>query len=319
MTTLLTESAVAPTKTDSGNWRAILITPGKGSSGVYTETMLKESGPVAFPKGTHSYIDHPIAEGEIRSPKNLMGVLAEDAYYDEETGGLVAELQVMPHWKEFVEAVAPHTGLSIYAVGEGSYNDDNDLIIESLLPHTMNSVDLVSYAGRPGSGLAEKLYESALAAFDSTKVEVDEADAVPTTNEGNPNMDEIKAMIAELPALIAASVVEAIDARDNQDNQDNVDTVNEADPVTEAAEIAEAMLAAGLPEVSRKAVYESLRNGVEVAVAIEAQKAFVESVMSHLKEAAESAAPAATVEETVVVKNVETAEKLSDILKIKVG
>ncbi len=63
MTTLLTESAIAPTKTDSGNWRAILITPGKGSSGVYTEAMLKESGPVAFPKGTHSYIDHPVAEG----------------------------------------------------------------------------------------------------------------------------------------------------------------------------------------------------------------------------------------------------------------
>ena len=319
MSTLLTESAIAPTKTDSGNWRAVLITPGKGSSGVYTEAMLKESGPTAFPKGTHSYIDHPVAEGEIRSPKNLMGVLAEDAYYDESAGGLVAELQVMPHWKEFVEAVAPHTGLSIYAMGEGSYNDNGELVVESLTPHTQNSVDLVSYAGRPGSGLAEKLYESALAAFDSTKVEVDEADAVPTTNEGNPNMDEIKAMIAELPALIAASVVEAIDARDNQDNPDNVDVVNAADPVTEAAEIAEAMLAAGLPEVSRKAVYESLRNGVEIAVAIEAQKAFVESVMSHLKEAAETAAPAATVEETVVVNPVETAEKLSDILKIKVG
>ena len=322
MTTLLTESAIAPTKTDSGNWRAVLITPGKGSSGVYTEAMLKESGPTAFPKGTHSYIDHPVAEGEIRSPKNLMGVLAEDAYYDESAGGLVAELQVMPHWKEFVEAVAPHTGLSIYAMGEGSYNNDGELVVESLTPHTQNSVDLVSYAGRPGSGLAEKLYESALAAFDSTKVEVDEADAVPTTNEGNPTMnpdlEAIKKMIEELPALIATAVVDTLANQDNQDQQDP-NLQNSADPVTEAAEIAEAMLAAGLPEVSRKAVYEALRNGVEVAVAIEAQKAFVESVMSHLKEAAESVAPAATVEETVVVNPVESAEKLSDILKIKVG
>lgn len=322
MSTLLTESAIAPTKTDSGNWRAVLITPGKGSSGVYTEAMLKESGPTAFPKGTHSYIDHPVAEGEIRSPKNLMGVLAEDAYYDESAGGLVAELQVMPHWKEFVEAVAPHTGLSIYAMGEGSYNDNGELVVESLTPHTQNSVDLVSYAGRPGSGLAEKLYESALAAFDSTKVEVDEADAVPTTNEGNPTMnpdlEAIKKMIEELPALIATAVVDTLANQDNQDMQDP-NLQNAADPVTEAAEIAEAMLAAGLPEVSRKAVYEALRNGVEVAVAIEAQKAFVESVMSHLKEAAETVAPAATVEETVVVNPVESAEKLSDILKIKVG
>ena len=323
MSTLLTESAIAPTKTDSGNWRAVLITPGKGSSGVYTEAMLKESGPTAFPKGTHSYIDHPVAEGEIRSPKNLMGVLAEDAYYDESAGGLVAELQVMPHWKEFVEAVAPHTGLSIYAMGEGSYNDNGELVVESLTPHTQNSVDLVSYAGRPGSGLAEKLYESALAAFDSTKVEVDEADAVPTTNEGNPTMnpdlEAIKKMIEELPALIATAVVDTLANQDNQNNDNQDPVMNSADPITEAAEIAEAMLAAELPEVSRKAVYEALRNGVEVAVAIEAQKAFVESVMSHLKEAAESAAPAATVEETVVVNPVETAEKLSDILKIKVG
>jgi len=322
MTTLLTESAVAPTKTNSGNWLATLITPGKGSSGIYTESMLKEHGPVAFPKGTHSYIDHPVAEGEVRSPKNLMGVLAEDAHYVEGIG-LVAELQVMPHWKEFVEAVAPHTGLSIYAMGEGNRNDDGDIVVESLIPHTQNSVDLVSYAGRPGSGLAEKLYESALAAFDSTKVEVDEADAVPTTNEGNPTMnpdlEAIKKMIEELPALIATAVVDTLANQDNQNNDNQDPVMNSADPVTEAAEIAEAMLAAGLPEVSRKAVYEALRNGVEVAVAIEAQKAFVESVMSHLKEAAESAAPAATVEETVVVNPVETAEKLSDILKIKVG
>ena len=321
MSTLLTESAIAPTKTDSGNWRAILITPGKGSSGIYTEAMLKESGPIAFPKGTHSYIDHPVAEGEIRSPKNLMGVLAEDAYYDEAAGGLVAELQVMPHWKEFVEAVAPHTGLSIYAMGEGNYNDDGELVVESLTPHTQNSVDLVSYAGRPGSGLAEKLYESALAAFDSSKVEVTEADTVPTTNEGNPTMnpdlEAIKKMIEELPAVIASAVVDSLG---NQDNQAQDPMQNSADPITEAAEIAEAMLAAELPEVSRKAVYEALRNGEEIAVAIEAQKAFVESVMSHLKETAEaSAAPAPVVEEAAVVTHVESAPKLSDILNIKVG
>lgn len=325
MSTLLTESAIAPVKTDSGNWRAVLITPGKGSSGVYTESMLKESGPVAFPKGTHSYIDHPVAEGEVRSPKNLMGVLAEDAHYEDGVG-LVAELQVMPHWKEFVEAVAPHTGLSIYAMGEGSYNENNELVVESLTPNTQNSVDLVSYAGRPGSGLAEKLYESALAAFDSSKVEVIEADTNPTTNEGNPNMDEIKALIADLPALVAAAVVDAIAAQDNQDNTDGIDSADialAADPIDDAAAVAEALIAADLPEVSRNAVYESLRNGVEIAVAIEAQRAFVESVMSHLKEAAavEAAAPAAvTVEETAVAHTVAKRETLRDALHItKVG
>lgn len=310
MTTLLTESAIAPTKTDSGNWRAVLITPGKGSSGVYTEAMLKESGPVAFPKGTHSYIDHPVAEGEVRSPKNLMGVLAEDAYYDEAVGGLVAELQVMPHWKEFVEAVAPHTGLSIYAMGEGNYNNEGDLIVESLTPHTQNSVDLVSYAGRPGSGLAEKLYESALAAFASTEGAAATVETETPMEEGNPNMEEIKAMLEEMNEKFAA-LAETLTAP-----EEPIEEVEEVDVTAVAEAVAEAMVASNLPEVSRKAVYESLRNGGDVAEAIEAQRAFVESVKSHL---AESATPAVTVEETVVVNNVEAAPKLSDILKIKVG
>lgn len=320
MSKLLTESAIAPTKTDAGTWRAILITPGKGSSGVYSEAMLAESGPIAFPKGTHSYVDHPVSEGEIRSPKNLMGVLAEDAYYEDGIG-LVAELQVMPHWKDFVEAVAPHTGLSIYAMGQGEYNEAGELVVESLTPNTQNSVDLVSYAGRPGSGLAEKLYESALAAFDSSKVEVNEADAIPPTDEGTPTMeplDEIKALIAEMPALIAAAVVDALDNQDNKPAED-AQMANAADPVLEAADVAEAMLAANLPEVSRKAVYESLRNGVDIAVAIEGQKAFVESVMSHLKESATAESKTA-VSETVVIKTAEAKDSFRNILNItKVG
>jgi hypothetical protein len=310
MSKLLTESAIAPTKTDSGNWRAILITPGKGSSGVYTEAMLKESGPVAFPKGTHSYIDHPVAEGEVRSPKNLMGVLAEDAYYDDASGGLVAELQVMPHWKEFVEAVAPHTGLSIYAMGEGSYNEAGELIVEALTPHTQNSVDLVSYAGRPGSGLAEKLYESALAAF-STDGPAATVETETPMEEGNPNMEEIMAKLEEMDAKFAA-LTETLTAPE----EETVEEVEEVDVNAVAEAVAEAMVASNLPEVSRKAVYESLRNGGDVAEAIEAQRAFVESVKSHL---AESATPAVAIEETVIAHTVEAAPKLRDIINVKVG
>jgi|TARA_R110000782_G_scaffold94088_2_gene177762 hypothetical protein len=297
MSKLLTENALAPTKTDAGTWRAVLITPGKGSSGIYTETMLAESGPTAFPKGTHSYVDHPVSEGDIRSPKNLMGVLAEDAYYEDGVG-LVAELQVMPHWKDFVEAVAPHTGLSIYAMGQGDYNADGELVVESLTPNTQNSVDLVSYAGRAGSGLAEKLYESALAAFDSSKVAAT-AETVPPIEEGMPNMDEVKEMFAELDAKFTALMETLTPAEVEAVEEEEVD-------VTAVAEtIAEAMVAANLPEVSRKAVYESLRNGVDVTVAIEGQKAFVESVTAHIKETAKVNAV-----DTVIIETAEAKKSL---------
>ena len=308
MSIKLTESAVAPIKTESGNWRAVLITPGKGSSGVYTEAMLKESGPVAFPKGTHSYIDHPVQEGEVRSPKNLMGVLAEDAHYEDGVG-LVAELQVMPHWKEFVEAVAPHTGLSIYAMGEGNYNEAGELVVESLAPHTQNSVDLVSYAGRPGSGLAEKLYESAIAAF----VENGAATAETETEnmEGTPDMEELKAMVEELNAKFAA-LAETL----TTPAEEPAEEVEAVDPVEVAAEVAEAVAEAALPAASRKAVYEAMKAGKPVEDAIVAQKELIESLKATL---VESATPAVAVEETAVVTTVEAAPKLRDIINVKVG
>ena len=485
MTQLLSESSSAPVKSGN-NWRAVLITPGKGSSGVYTEGMLREYGPKAFKKGTHSYVDHPRSEEDIRSPKNLIGVLAEDARYEEGVG-LVGEINVMPHWKEFVEAVAPHTGLSIYAMGEGNYNDEGEVVVENLIPHTQNSVDLVSYPGRPGSKLADKLYEAAVAmvteaepgslkrgdyvSWDSsggrargritrivrsgtlnvpgsdftlnaseddpaalirlyrdgseTDVEVGhrfstltkisdigevfrreaepgelaerdlvrmdhgdgevaygqvayimtegvfpfEGDPLQITatpespvalirvwneedgewsatpmlmghtiseltkiselgesksglkgtaastaaatiehkKEGNSmESKELSDQIANLPSLVAAAVAEAL-APAEEPEKDEVDV--------EA--VAEAMVEANLPEVSRKAVYESLRAGNDLAAAIEAQKGFVESVKAHFKEEAK-AAPAAA-EETVIVNTEEKAPRLSEILNVKVG
>jgi hypothetical protein len=394
MAQLLMESGSAPKKVGN-KWRAVLITPGKGSSGIYTEETLREFGPQAFVKGTHSYVDHPRSEEDIRSPKNLIGVLAEDARYEDGVG-LVAELDIMPHWKEFVEAVAPHTGLSIYAMGEGNYNDDGEVVVENLIPHTQNSVDLVSYPGRPGSKLADKLYEAAIAMVTEAEPgELAERDLVrmdhggdmaygqvayimtegvfpfegdplaiqasaespvalirvwmeedgewePTPmlmghsiseltkisalgeseggikgtaartaaatesykKEENMELKELSDQLAELPNLVAAAVAEALAPA--------VETEEEVD----IAAVAEAMVAADLPEVSRKAVYESLRAGGDLTEAIESQKAFVESVKSHFKEVADAAPKD---EETVIVNTQEKAPRLSEILNVKVG
>jgi hypothetical protein len=390
MAKLLSESGSAPVK--SGNhWRAVLITPGKGSSGVYTEEMLKTYGPQAFTKGTHSYVDHPRDESDIRSPKNLIGVLAEDARYEEGVG-LVAELDIMPHWREFVEAVAPHTGLSIYAMGEGDYNEDGDVVVENLIPHVQNSVDLVSYPGRPGSKLADKLYEQAVSMategyhddekkkkrkklyeelpdnyrpatsadvpegracgncmfFNESNLDEDgnafcekwkdyvaggaycnawqareEASAPMSGKDGTAaktaaateskkkeeymELKELSDQIAELPNLVAAAVAEALAPAVDTDEKEEIDV----------AAVAEAMVEADLPEVSRKAVYESLRAGGDLAEAIESQKAFVESVKTHFKEEAKAAPK--NVEESVIVTTEEKAPRLSEILNVKVG
>jgi hypothetical protein len=327
MAKLLSESGSAPVKSGS-NWRAVLITPGKGSSGFYPETMLREYGPTAFPKGAHSYVDHPNWNEDGRSPKNLMGVLAEDAYYEDGVG-LVAELTIMPHWKEFVEAVAPHTGLSIYAMGSGDFNDEGEMVVQSLEADVQNSVDLVSYAGRPGSKLAAQLYEAAAAtAYKNVSVEEDSKDgkkgtaapkAVETVTdmkEGNSDMElkELSDQLAELPKLVAAAVAEALAPVVESEEDKDIDI----------AAVVEALVAADIPDVSRKAVYESLRAGVDLTQAIENQKVFVESVKSHLKEEADAAAAAAASGRRVgaLIVNESASDKgltLSDILQVKIG
>lgn len=171
MSEILHESSTTLQDTSAAKWKAVLITPGQGSSGFYSEAVLQRDGGRAFPSGTHSYIDHP-RDGESRSAKNLFGVLTEDAHFEPGVG-LVATLAVLPHWQAFSEAVAPHVGLSIYASAERTRGADGTYVVESILPDRSNTVDVVGFPGRPGSGLKhpvdeaavehlDKLYESAM-------------------------------------------------------------------------------------------------------------------------------------------------------------
>ena len=145
---LLAESSSSTLTKNGKRWKATLAVPGQGSSGFYSEDVLKEYGPQALAPGAKAFIDHD----STRSPKDMIGVYPDGAWWDEETGSLVGELEVFPHWSEFVEAVGPHAGLSIYMMGE----TDADGNVTALIPDQMNGVDLVSYPGLAGSGLVEK-------------------------------------------------------------------------------------------------------------------------------------------------------------------
>ena len=89
----------APVKKGNGRWLVAIATPGQGSSGHYSEDMLKEYGPVAFPAGAKSFINH---EGS-RNPKDMIGTYPEGAYWDDSRKQLLGELQTFSHWQAFVE------------------------------------------------------------------------------------------------------------------------------------------------------------------------------------------------------------------------
>lgn len=154
---------------EDGTARIKLIDSGWGSSGYYSEKVLKRDGPKAFCKGTHMYMNHPTEEENRLRPerdvKDLAGVISSNVVWEDaspkNTGpGLYADVKVLPTYKEFIDEAAPFIGVSIRAAGtavEGEADGHHGYIVDSLTEGY--SVDYVTMAGRGGQVLS--LYESA--------------------------------------------------------------------------------------------------------------------------------------------------------------
>jgi hypothetical protein len=157
------ETAVLPAidaeAAKSGRLLIEIISPGWGSSGHYSAKVLENAvAEKVWAKGTHVYLDHP-TESETysrpaRTVKDLVAKLTEDAHLDEQ-GRVVAQIQVFKPYRplltdpDFTEAV----GMSIRAVAEsriGEAEGRKGQIVTRLIPDRLNSVDVVTHAGRGG-------------------------------------------------------------------------------------------------------------------------------------------------------------------------
>jgi hypothetical protein len=171
-----------------------LIAPGWGSSGYYSPDVLKRDVAKAFPAGTKNFWNHPTAAQEAARPegdlRDLASVLTEDAKYLEGAAapagdGAYARATVVDAFRQPIENLAPHIGMSIRAEGKartGTAAGRKGHIIEELTRGL--SVDYVTSPGAGGKVL--KLFEAA-----GRLPEV--------TNQGDDSMDEtaVKRMIAE--------------------------------------------------------------------------------------------------------------------------
>lgn len=208
MTKLLHEATATPTSTKRGLWRAVLITPGVGSSGNWLEETIRRDGPRALRKGARCFVTHNREENGEPNPFMMWGVLDNDSFYSEEDGGLVADIQVLNSWIDRVEEVAPHTALSVYLMGES----DEFGNITAILDDVQNGVDMVVYPGREGSGLVEKLYESAR--MESQKNSpVNRAEETDTKGLSEMELkdvsDKVDALEAKIDAALASKQAEA--------------------------------------------------------------------------------------------------------------
>lgn len=145
----ITEAIGSAQKTGPGRVKFKIITPGQGSSGNYTEAMLRQAArDNVFPEGTLSMVNHPTGSEHFERPegdlRNLAGVLLEDAYWD--GTALVAEARIGSAWRDFVDEFHEYIGVSISAQAEVTESGE----ISRLLPDPFNRVDLVTVAGRGG-------------------------------------------------------------------------------------------------------------------------------------------------------------------------
>lgn len=145
-----------------------LIDKGWGTTGYYSEDVLRDSGPAAFPKGTHMYWDHPTEseaqERPERSLSDLAAVFTEDAGWREngpDGPGLYASVEVKKAYRGAVDDLAKDIGASIRSAAwadDGTAEGREGRLIERFIPHKTNSVDFVTLPGRGGS--ITQLFES---------------------------------------------------------------------------------------------------------------------------------------------------------------
>lgn len=226
--------STTPVKTDKG-WLVAVAVPGEGSSGTYSPEVLREYASKMLPQGAQAFLNH----GEDRDPRDMIGIYPEGGYWSEENQRVEARLEVFSHWKEFVEEVGPHCGISLYAMGE----IDKDGNVTKFIEDRYNGADLVARPGLIGSGLVGKLYESAR----SGHSDMPRAESSAQEGKDKEKMEEqIKALTAVVTDLAASvgSLVEQRNAEDAERAQAKADETAVTETVEKALANRDALEAA---------------------------------------------------------------------------
>lgn len=261
-----------------GTYPVVLITPGLGATAYYSESVIKRDAPKAFPKGTHVYLTHQRGEGGEPDPDRLLGSLVEDTTIRESDGAAINRFKPLRRHAEFVEDVHKLVGLSIASAGTsttGTIEGKTVRIAESIDYSIANTVDMVSYPGRPGSGFVE----SAFASFEENNVHPETEDGPHKNGNSMAEIDE-KALnaftesINKLATLVESRLPEA-SAPEVKDAAEDRKAAVEATRIVESAEISK--------ELKDKLV-EGIANGeYEVEAAINEHKALRESIKTELE------------------------------------
>lgn len=272
-TQLAIRESVTEAPVKKGNrWRVIVARPGQGSSGFYSEDMFRRDAHKIIAPGGQAFINHD----DSRNPKDMLGVYPDGSFWSEEDKAVVSELEVFSHWKAFVEEVGPHCGISLYALGEA----DEEGNVTAIQEDRLNGADLVARPGLVGSGLAEKLYESAIAGSEQPSVTAaQEERKLEMEKDVQDAFDALHALIAPLVTEKQTAQTEAAQVAANEE------VVEERLSAYDAA--VEAIEAAELPAEAAKSLRAEARKGTDVAPLIEFAKSVKDGEASRIAETQE--------------------------------
>lgn len=279
MTQVKLRESVTEAPVKAGNrWRVIVARPGKGSSGTYSEELFRRDAAKIIAPGAQSFINHD----DSRNPKDMIGYFPEAAYFDEAEKAVVAELEVFSHWEAFVNEVGPHCGISLYALGEA----DADGNVTQIIEDRMNGADLVARPGLVGSGLAEKLYESAVAAGSVKEPTVTVAEDERNKLMEKEILDAINSVKDSLAALVADKVQKEAETAQVEADEKAIQTA------VEHYDAAVKMVTdADLFESQRESILAAAKKGEDVTGLVEAAKRVrEEAVKAVTEQAAQSGA-----------------------------
>lgn len=269
--TLIGESA-----REDGAWKVQLISEGQGSSGFYSRELLEEFHSV-FDE-VLSFKNHPTGwDGpETRDFTEIVGEITGETWVENDERGMAAIYGWYlpdPDHKEKIERYKSKLGVSIYAMGEGEFDENTgNFKVTSFESDPYNSLDVVLAAGARGKFLESmrKVYEHRSSNQTSTASVVGNETKGYTMAEIQDVLDAVKEQNTLLSALVASK-------------QENAQTEADANAVQVAADARVESIVASITAVNAESanllpsqvasLTESAKRGEDVASAIESAKA----------------------------------------------
>ena len=238
-----------------GKYRIRIITPGKGSSGIYLAENLAESAHL-FKAGTEMFIDHPTESEEWEPPersiRDYAGVFLEDATVGED-GALYTVCKVFSGVNKLIKDKWEHIGVSINAWCDEPVSETGVVPVFA----GVRSVDFVTAPGA-GGGIVDLL----------------ESNRNRTLQKEEESMDiesKLSALEDKLGSVLEA-IGKVVEATTVQEAEEEAAPAVDVDAVLEAGK---KLAESGLPDAAVSRVRESVKAGKDIEEAIEAERAYI--------------------------------------------